>query len=163
MDDDAAWALIRLCSFSAAALPCAASDARTGTAPRLPFFFSMTALIATAYPIDAPGITESAMGCAVALVGFLSTRFVSGLRGSGHRASGGHRKESGIGLADVWMAGCIGAWGGPLVVTYATLIAGLLALIVSNLAKRDGKQAIAFIPYLACGAYLAMAIPRAVQ
>jgi len=120
----------RLASFLAVTFPCAFLDAKCLKVPRLPLLALTPFLALTAFLTAPPYFSEAAAGALAGMVSFYIARKMT---------------LNKIGLADVWMAGCIGALGGIRLLAMATVCAMALVLPCS-----PGKP-IPFIPPLLVG------------
>ena len=119
----------RLAIFCAIALPCAFIDATSLEAPRIPLLALIIFLTVTSrFP-------EAVIGGFSGLLSFYSARKFT---------------RNKLGLADVWMAGCIGALGGMQLLVPATLCAILLVLPYSR------QKPIPFLPALFTGTLYAL-------
>lgn len=136
---------LRFIAFSAVAIPLAIRDAKTMRVPRLPLLALIAFLIATSGLSSLEAIANSVAGCLVGFFSYYMTRLLT---------------MGGIGLADVWMATCVGALGGSRFLARASLIAIALTAFSSragrgerSIAAIDRRRPVPFIPTLVAGVY----------
>lgn len=126
------------------ALPCAICDHETGRVPRAPLLLLIVLMLATsaASPFDASSFAASLSGAAVAITAFALVRKMTG---------------GGLGLADVWMAGATGAFGGTGFWAESTMVAIVLILPRAFfLARSRTDKAIPFLPALIAGVFFSL-------
>lgn len=122
-------------------VPCAISDLKTTQVPRAPLLFLIITMIVST-PFEAlPG---SIFGATAGMIAFWLIRKMSG---------------NGLGLADVWMAGATGAFGGAAFCAETTFLA--IVLIVPRaffLLRLKSHQSIPFLPSLTAGAFFLLLV-----
>lgn len=139
MDFFMPFQLFRFVLFLLIAFPCALSDYRTGLIPRFPLLFLVVLMIATSIYGEYPFLSfqTSVFGAGAGMGIFYTTRKLTG---------------NGLGLADVWMAGAIGALGGFALCLKSTFLAIVfIYLFRIRLNKKTSFLPIPFVPGLLAG------------
>ena len=138
----ASWA-IRLMAFALVAVASSRADLRTRRVPRLPLLALLGLLVPGSALGQDPGLCSSAAGALAGLLVFGSVRSFTGGR---------------LGLADVWMAACIGALGGTGLLLSATGLAVLLLVPQIVPARGSRERPLPFIPALSAATFFSVAL-----
>lgn len=126
--------LLKTLLYASIGLPCAAADLDTRLVPRANLLFLLFAMIAATPAEDLPG---SLLGAGTGISVFFLVRKLT---------------RNGLGLADVWMAGTAGAFGGAGFFALSSLAAIVLTVPQTVCqACLKSKQGIAFLPALSAG------------
>lgn len=140
MDFFMPFSFYRTAIYVLIALPCAAADWRSGSVMRFPMIALVCILLASPPSIPYPPVafTVSFFGSCGGMLSFFIVRKITG---------------NGLGLADIWMAGAVGALGGYLFFVATVLFAILLTLPLMVSKKNIGEK-IPFLPALFAGSLL---------